>query len=156
MIICGSTSISTEFQNIFVTPEDHIAFQNMDLGKKIRNNSFWVLVPACIFPFWLLKHVHIFQLCGFHFVLFFFAEMTFKLRSLNGPLATQVLACIDLLHGLGISNSKMLTCMLLIHFSCMSFIFGCYSQFFSICRWSIWEVWRWVKDAWLALHKPVW
>jgi len=50
--------------------------------------------------------------------------MTFKLGSLNGPLATCVLAGIDLLHKLGISSSQMLTCVLLIptYFSCASFI----------------------------------
>lgn len=80
--------------------------------------------------------------------------MTFELRSLNATLTIQVLAYINLLHRLGISNSQRLMCMLLIltHFS----LFGCYSQFFSICRWSIWEIRLWVKDAWLALYKPLW
>lgn len=83
MITCGRAGISTEFQNSFLTSGDYTAFQNTDLGKKIRNNNFSVFMPAFVFPFWILNHRLTFQLCGFCFVLFF-DEMKFELRSLNG------------------------------------------------------------------------
>lgn len=46
MIICASVRVSAAFQNIFLTPEDHIVFQNMDLGEKIVNK---IIVFQCLY-----------------------------------------------------------------------------------------------------------